>query len=140
MKVLALESKHSTEYWDASNETAAFLAAFRFNDEFGCYGDLDNREVDDAARERDELAMLKTDLDAGKVAKPLLREAVQQVAELAKAIRWVENLKRQLDLYKTAKKGDGAAAKLLFQYRDDYEYEKWEIIDVKEPRVAKKKR
>lgn len=140
MKVLALKSKHSTEYWNASDETAAFLAAFRFNNKLGCYGDLDASEVEDAERERDELALLKTNLDGGRVAKPLLREAEALVNNLPRAIQYVGKLKQEIELYKKAKKGDASAAKLLFQYRQGHEYEGWEIVNVQKPSVPRKKR
>ena len=140
MKVLALKSKHSTEYFDAANENAAFLAAFRFNDELTCYGDLSASESKDAEKDLAALQELKADLDAGKVSKALMREAARQVEELPKAERYIESLKRQVELYKRAKKGDGAAAKLLFQYRNDYEYEGWEIIYIQKPHASKKKR
>lgn len=140
MKVLALKSKHSTEYWNASDETAAFLAAFRFNNKLGCYGDLDAESVKEAEQEYADLLALKADLDAGKVQKLLLREAHMQTGPVTTATRYIENLKREVDLYKKAKKGNGAAAKLLFQYRKSNEYEWWEIVNVQKPSVPRKKR
>lgn len=141
MKVLALKSKHSTEYWDATkNENAAFLAAFQFNDELESYADLDANEVRDAEQELSDLLALKDGLDIGGVQKALLREAERMVTELSKAMRYVESLRHQVDLYRKAKKGDGAAAKALFQRREGYEYEGWDIVNVQKPGAPRKKR
>lgn len=119
-QILVLSSKHNTVYYDASTpelEKVAYLKAFKFNDEFTVYTDLDPKhsELKDFKKELDELKKAFP-----KLPKSLKESTKEQISELESRI---SELETQTELYLKAKKGDVEAIKELMELRKDYEYE-----------------
>lgn len=124
-KILVWKGKHSTEYVDATNESAAYYKLFRIMQENDIYCDLEDPDYmsEDIERLKDLVKLEKLAKDSNQP-EPIREAAKNEVSSLIALRSEINNHNRMLELYQLANdKLIGDAAKKLIQFRQGYEYE-----------------
>jgi hypothetical protein len=130
MKVLIHNGKHCQTAFPETD--AGWIMFFKHmeNDEGYYHGIATGVDVREAKINLKEVE----DLNKGKEKLPRLlqAEAEQNLVRLPRYKKELHDAERQQVLYKQARRGDAKAAKDLAYARHDYEYEDFEILEVRE--------
>ena len=130
MKVIIHKGKHCSTAFPETD--AGWLMFFNHmkNDEGYYYGISSGEDV----REAEKMLKQRVDLKNGQKMPDFLKDQVEEsIKEIPRYERELVTAKRQRELCELAyKKKDAKAAKNLAYARHDYEYEDFEILEVRE--------
>lgn len=137
MKVLLYDNRKIGPFgWDISTkekERAGFLALFNYLDKtWKCYGELERykEELEKVNLSLNELENVVEDSPSGGAVDEVCKEKIKILEIQKKAL---EDMRWHHTLLLKARKGDAVAANYLLSNRTNYEYERWQIIEIYNP-------